>query len=51
MGPIDFILLGVVAVLLVGALLAAKKHFGGKGGCCGGCQGCNGSCGCGHKHQ
>lgn len=43
----DLIVILIVAVLLVLAVLATKKHFGGKGGCCGcsgGCAGCSGSC-------
>ena len=47
MNPADWIVLGIVAVLLVLAVVATKKHFGGKGGCCGcsgGCAGCSGSC-------
>ncbi|WP_294458052.1 heavy-metal-associated domain-containing protein [Allofournierella sp.] len=47
MNPADWIVLAIVAVLLVLAILATKKHFGGKGGCCGcsgGCAGCSGSC-------
>lgn len=42
----DLIVILIVAVLLVLAVLATKKHFGGKGGCCGcsgGCAGCSGS--------
>lgn len=47
MNPADWIVLVIVAVLLVLAVLATRKHFGGKGGCCGcsgGCAGCSGSC-------
>lgn len=47
MNPADWIVLAIVAVLLVLAIVATKKHFGGKGGCCGcsgGCAGCSGSC-------
>lgn len=43
----DLIVILIVAVLLVLAVLATKKHFGGKGGCCGcsgGCAGCSGGC-------
>ncbi len=43
----DMIVLAIVAGLVVWALLGAKKHFGGKGGCCGGCSGGCSSCGCG----
>lgn len=47
MNPADWIVLAIVAVLLVLAIVATKKHFGGKGGCCGcsgACAGCSGSC-------
>lgn len=51
MNPADWIVLAIVAVLLISALLATKKRFSGKGGCCGcsgGCAGCSGSCSSGH---
>ncbi len=48
MNVADIIVIAIVAALLVGAILATKKHFSGKGSCCGGCSGCSGchgSCG------
>lgn len=43
----DIIILLIVAGLVVLALVSTKKHFGGKGGCCGGgCSGSCSSCGC-----
>lgn len=46
MGIADFILLGIIAILVVAAIVYLKKNSknGGCIGCSGGCSGCSGHC-------
>lgn len=58
MGGIDYIILGIIAVIVGGAAFyiykakkSGKKCIGcpDSGSCSGNCSGCGGSCGCGDK--